>query len=311
LTALREQRDGNPGEALLLGELPADINIVPEPGGDSFAFLHQDRCGTTVSSYDPDSGDLSRAPVSVEGEGHLIWGETLMVVDDQSEKETPRWVFTPVEGWKAGEPVVLPLERSIRWGRLIGYSESQGAYLLRSSLGELLWLARDGIQSGREESLRVADLELSTPAWQHQISKGGQWLALAEPQNNGTIDLYALDLISDERIWLARLSPGVLPSSLAFGPGFPVPFVFVTMQQFGELEPHSFITYFASLPPTGRDGAVTSYRVEGIVDELYWCDDGRILYRVTGQDEQRLVEGLGEQARTLAEYGQVIGCIPP
>ncbi|MDQ4078330.1 MAG: hypothetical protein M3220_19045 [Chloroflexota bacterium] len=302
--------DGKGGETELMS-LPEGIELVVHPREPSFGFLLYDECGVSVNQYLMRLGRITRAPVSPEGTAHLFWADQLYLLDDLSQTPEPHWAIVPIGLWEPRPALVTRrLDSTMEWKQLLGYSSMVDKRLVELQDGRLLWLDIIRWFSMRGVTLRPADLNVPATAGMKSLSTEGYWLAYTLKADENTSELYVLDIENNRSIWLHRITGGDGFGETVFGPGFVTPFLTTAgpvMQ--GQVYSNTLLSHDA-YPTYDTAIAVDSYKLEGTVDRLHWCNDWRLLYRLTQDGESVLVEGFPPNPTVLTSGDvQVLGCI--
>ncbi|HEX8683829.1 MAG TPA: hypothetical protein VF707_16035 [Ardenticatenaceae bacterium] len=332
------------GDETTLLALPQGVQLEVHPAEASFAWLTEDECGTSVNQYLATHNHYDRAPVNLEGDGHLFWAEQLYVVDDASQqKDDPHWTISGVLPGTLGEPVERTVRAEQQWGRLMGHAFAGDQRLLELQNGELQWfqLIRGLDGSGIILLDFVSPLPDDSKIW--TISPDGDWLAFTTPgEAPNSIVLWVLDVELGRYTLLHRAPEGTAYGEMVWGHGdVPTLLVSLGVESQGEVFSNALLGF--DMLQTIRETIISPQRfyLDGIVSGLHWCPNDRLLYRLTRGDETLLVEGLssdpprpllalapddggvpvttGEEAFNLFQAeappdeltpdGQVIGCI--
>jgi hypothetical protein len=315
--------------------LPKGAELVIHPREASFAFLFKDECGTSANQYLARYNFYTRAPVNLEGEGHLFWGQQLYLVDDASQQEQPHWTISGVLSGGLGEPTQRPVTSSQQWGHLFGHAfTSRNRRLMQFDDGNLQWLSLVRVLGGRGILLRDAELPLPAGAEIKSVSPDGRWLAYtASGEVENSVVLHVLDLETNRSTLLHYAPAGSTYGEMTWGPGeLPTLLVSAGPQVEGAMFSYALLAFDMRLIGT-QSFFAQRYFLDGQVSGLHWCDNGRLLYRLTRGAETVLVEGVAStqeprdlvrltsnvaggvemspliQSAELPPDGQVIGCI--
>lgn len=293
-------------ETLLeLLRLPGSAPLVVHPGGQGFAFLFADRCGSSVNRYHAATHHFSRVAVRVVGVGHLVWsGEELLLLDDASQQASePHWGLTRLDEWAMRERLVIPVTPGQAWGRYLGYREGEEPWhLLEAADGQRF---RVSATEGSVAPLLPTDLPL--PAGVGLVAHRPGWLAYTVPDAPDGPELYLLELARARRYLLHRAPAGARFTSLVLGRGAP-PAVVVAVLRPG---PDSYLKRFTFPPPPDALPLGDTLTLPGVVENLHWCADGRLFYRLTHDGSPRLAEGFRYLPSFLPTDGQTVACIGP
>ncbi|MBA3532731.1 MAG: hypothetical protein H0T73_12470 [Ardenticatenales bacterium] len=300
--ALEEQ-----GKEWPLFTLPNNTEILTNPYQARFAFLYQDRCGLSVNQYIPGEPLLTRAPVALRGKGHLLFAqEQLYLLDDASEGNDLNWLVSPVQSWQTGQAIEYQIAGALGLDQVLGRLDGGGHYLLHLRNGEMIWL--DLLRA----ELRTAHVWLPTEGEVKTISPGGRWLLYTLPSasGDGATDLHIHDLEDD---WPSgyRSSPATTFGEIAWALDGTFQFVTRTGIPLQNRVAGNTLLQVRLFPDQRRVPEVQPFYLDGQIDQLQWCADGALFYRLTrdsGSDTV-IATGLMARPRELARNAEIVGCL--
>lgn len=290
-------------EVLDLLTLSSETPLTIHPGGQGFAFLSTDRCGTSVNRYHAATHHFSRIAVRVRGEGYLLWSDDrLLLLDDRSQQlGDPQWSLTRLDEWAMREQVTIPVMQGQNWGRYLGYQDGQEPWhLLEAADGQRY---RVNPTNGVVAPLLPTDLPL--PDRVGKVAHRPGWLAYTLPDAPDGPELYLLDMARARRYLLHRAPMGAHITSLALGRGVP-PAVVAAVQSSGE---EGYLKRYTFPPPPDTLPLGDTLALPGIIENLHWCAEGQLFYRLTHDGSPRLAEGFRYLPSFLPTDGQIVACI--